>query len=241
MTSHALKDSTQRDGDEPINEVQKSWLRSLLAVLGYLATDRSDLQYPVKKLMREVTHATCGTESEHDVLCGTSCAHRVLHGRSQLSFNCSTLTHSLMAIGQKRDETQEQLVCRDQTGKVCAETSSTQQGVISLSSGKAELCAAIRAAACGIQLQQIIAEIGCHHPLRIHSDSAAARGMVTRRGPSQVKHLDIEGLWCQEAIEQGRCRLRKVDSENNHADIGTKAPCADRFVHLLRLLGMDAE
>ena len=54
------------------------------------------------------------------MLCGTSCAHRVLPGRSQLSFHCSTLTHSLLAIGQKRDETQEQLGCRDQTGKVCA-------------------------------------------------------------------------------------------------------------------------
>ena len=56
-----MTDSRQSDGDEPVNEVQKSHLRSLVGVLGHLAADRPDLQYPVKNLMREVTHATCGT------------------------------------------------------------------------------------------------------------------------------------------------------------------------------------
>ena len=63
MPSFAVKDSRQRNGDEPVNEVQKSWLRSLVGVLGYQATDKLDLQ-------REVTHATCGKNwLEHDVLC----------------------------------------------------------------------------------------------------------------------------------------------------------------------------
>ena len=44
MTSPALKDPRQRDGDEPVNEVEKSWLHSLVGVL-YLATNRLDVQY----------------------------------------------------------------------------------------------------------------------------------------------------------------------------------------------------
>ena len=64
--------------------------------------------------------------------------------------------------------------------------------------------------------------------------------MMTRRGSGRVKHLDIKGLWFQETIENGRFRLTKVDSENNSADIGTKTMSANRIVHLLLLLGMDA-
>ena len=39
VTSHAVKDSRKRDGDEAVNDKQKSWLRSLVGALGYLATD----------------------------------------------------------------------------------------------------------------------------------------------------------------------------------------------------------
>ena len=34
----AVKDFRQRDGDEPVNDEQKLWLRSLVGVLGYLVT-----------------------------------------------------------------------------------------------------------------------------------------------------------------------------------------------------------
>ena len=60
-TSPDVKDSRQRDGDETVNDVQTSWLRSLVGVLGYLATDRPDLQYLVENLTRNITHGTCGT------------------------------------------------------------------------------------------------------------------------------------------------------------------------------------
>ena len=52
-TSFAVKDSRQRDGDEPVN--------SLVGVLAYLATDRLDVQYRVENLTREITSAACGT------------------------------------------------------------------------------------------------------------------------------------------------------------------------------------
>ena len=47
--------------------------------------------------------------------------------------------------------------------------------------------AASREAARGIQLQQFLAEIDCPVPLRVHTDSNAARVVVTRR--QRVKEL----------------------------------------------------
>ena len=46
---------------ETVNDEQKSWSRSLVGVLGYVATDRPDVQRLVKNLMREITRARCGT------------------------------------------------------------------------------------------------------------------------------------------------------------------------------------
>ena len=60
VRSFAVKDFRQPDGDELFNEVQKSWLRSLVGVLGYLAADRLDLQYFVKNFMREITSRARG-------------------------------------------------------------------------------------------------------------------------------------------------------------------------------------
>ena len=54
-TSPAVKDSRQSDGDEPGNDEQTTWMRRLVCVFGYQATDRPDVQ------LRDITPATCGT------------------------------------------------------------------------------------------------------------------------------------------------------------------------------------
>ena len=45
VTSLALKDSRQRQGDEPVSEEQRSWLRSLSGVMEHPTTDMPNLQY----------------------------------------------------------------------------------------------------------------------------------------------------------------------------------------------------
>eukprot|EP00974_Lingulodinium_polyedra_P017131 1661311-Lingulodinium_polyedra.AAC.1 len=51
-----------RDADELLAEFDKHRVRSVCGTLSYLALDRPDIQYQVKNLMREVAHATRGTE-----------------------------------------------------------------------------------------------------------------------------------------------------------------------------------
>eukprot|EP00972_Heterocapsa_arctica_P027466 4037717-Heterocapsa_arctica.AAC.1 len=41
-------------------------------------------------------------------------------------------------------------------------------------------------------------------PLRIHSDSSAARTIVARRGVGRLKHLAIRQLWLQDELREGR-------------------------------------
>ena len=58
MPTLAVTDVKRRGADEPVDEALRLWLRSLVGVLGYLASDRPDMQYPDKNLMRAVAHAT---------------------------------------------------------------------------------------------------------------------------------------------------------------------------------------
>ena len=58
MPTFTVTDVKRRDADEPVDEAQRCWLRSLVGVLGYLASDRPGIHYPEKNLMREVAHTT---------------------------------------------------------------------------------------------------------------------------------------------------------------------------------------
>ena len=39
-----------------------------------------------------------------------------------------------------------------------------------------------------------------------------------------MKHLDVAHLWLQDEVTSDRLKVRSVKSEDNLADIGTKAP-----------------
>ena len=121
VTSPAGKDARQRDGDEPVNGEQTSWLRSLVGELRYLATDRLHVQYLVKNFTTDITRATCGTlaralrevqyflRKPHPAwsfLAGSKLEDLDVHADSDWA-----------ATGEG---TQGQLLCRDQARTVCA-------------------------------------------------------------------------------------------------------------------------
>ena len=114
-----MKDFTHCDGDEPVNKVQKSWLRSLDGVSGDLATDRLDLQYHVKILMGEVTHATCGT------LTRARRVVRYLVCKSRLAWSFTAATH--LEYLDAFAEIDWALLCRDQTGTALKEFNDTRR------------------------------------------------------------------------------------------------------------------
>ena len=197
-----------RDSTNEFKEEQKSWLRSLVGVFA-------------ENLVIEVTRATCGTLAR---------ARRVVAvPRAQAGFcmvvlkreqNRNAYADSDWATHETERNSSPSVVI----GQSALETSSTTQSVISLSSGEAALHAATRAAACGIQLQQLLEEICCSLSLRVQSDSAADPGVRTRLESGWVKHRNMKALRYQGAIVKERFRY-----------IGTKLS-TDRIVHLLRLL-----
>ena len=66
----------------------------------------------------------------------------------------------------------------------------------------------------------------------IASYSSAARGICTRTGSGEVRHLSIKELWIQEAYRKKEFQLVSVDTLLNWADIGTKAHTSERLTSL---------
>eukprot|EP00969_Alexandrium_andersonii_P324983 14359551-Alexandrium_andersonii.AAC.1 len=53
------------------------------------------------------------------------------------------------------------------------------------------------------------------------TDSAAAKGIASRKGLGKVRHIEVCQLWLQEKVPEGRIGLIKVKGTENPADIRT--------------------
>ena len=72
--------------------------------------------------------------------------------------------------------------------------------------------------------------------LRLHIDSTAALSLVHKTGLGKAKHIEMQHLWIQCAVEQGRFKALKVHTDINPADLMTKALHEERVLALMRLM-----
>ena len=68
-------------------------------------------------------------------------------------------------------------------------------------------------------------------------DATAAHGIAARRGVGQVKHLAVSTLWLQQWTTNKELVIRKVDSGENVADLGTKHLESKLLEYLLKSMG----
>jgi len=98
-----------------------------------------------------------------------------------------------------------------------AHWSRTQVGV-ALSSGEAELNAALKAACEVIGVKVMSSEMELHFENVIYGDSSAAKGTLARQGSGKVKHLDTKQLWLQEKIKKNELEYIKIPRSQNLSD-----------------------
>ena len=108
-------------------------------------------------------------------------------------------------------------------GDHLVDLSISKQEPLALSSGEAEFLAIVKGCSMGKQTIQICEGLGMPVSLEILSDSSAARGMCQRQGTgSKVRHMAMKDLWVQEFFRKNEAELKKVLTDDNWADIGTK-------------------
>ena len=102
--------------------------------------------------------------------------------------------------------------------------SATQKG-ITLSSGEAELVAAVKMSTEVIGLIQLARDWGDKLGGKVLVDSSAALGVVRRKGNGKLRHVKVGKMWIQEKEETGELMFGKVKGEVNPSDLMTKGLC----------------
>ena len=96
------------------------------------------------------------------------------------------------------------------------------QSCVALSSGEAELNAALKGGVELIGLRTLMTEIHLETTLQIKGDSSACHGTLHREGCGKVKHLELKQLWLQGKVKEGAISYAKIPREQNPADSFTK-------------------
>ena len=93
-----------------------------------------------------------------------------------------------------------------------------KQKVIAKRSAEAELYAA----ALGVSEAKGVESMMCDLGFAVKPVLAIDEHILHRQGIGKLKHVDVPYLWVQDEIRSQRLRVRRVRSEENVADLGTK-------------------
>ena len=124
------------------------------------------------------------------------------------------------------------------SGGIIKSWSSTQSS-IALSSGEAEYYALTKAAAEGLGIQALAADLGWSMKLRIWVDSTAAKAIAARTGLGRVRHLEVRYLWVQDALKKGKFIIEKVRGDINPGDLATKPHSVEEMQVMLKIVNVE--
>ena len=221
-------------------KVDPSLYRSMIGSLMYLTASRPDICYSVgvcaryqacpteshlmavKRILRYVSHTTdygiwYSRDSTAD-LAGFSDADWAGNSddRKSTSGGCFYLGNNLVAWYSKK------------------------QNSISLSTAEAEYIAAGSCCTQLLWMKQMVSDYGlCQNTLTIFCDNTSA--ICISKNPVQhnrTKHIDIRYHFIRELVENGTVVLEYVDTQNQKADIFTKALDTTTFEKLRKDLGI---
>ncbi len=212
----------QLEEDTPLPKHLHTAFRGAAARGNYLAADRIDGQFAFKEVCRWMANPNT-------------------HAWQALKRICRFLNSAPRLVYTYKQQTVEDIdVYVDTDWSGCPKTRkstsggcvlvgqhtlkhwSSTQASVALSSGEAEFAGVIRGAGQGLGYQALLKDLGVTAPLRVWTDSSAAVGICTRQGLGKMRHLDTHTLWIQQAVRTRRVDLRKVDGEQNPADLLTK-------------------
>lgn len=119
--------------------------------------------------------------------------------------------------------------------------SSKKQPIVALSSTEVEYAAATSAAYQAVWLRQLLNELGYkqEEATSIYCDNVSAVFLYKNRAlHSRSKHIDIKYHYIKSLVEDGQIELKPCHTEEQLADLLTKALGADQFCYLRERLGV---
>ena len=226
VTTPSLKELEEKiaTGEELTSDMGTKVRRSI-ARINYMAQDRPDLSAAAKALSQYMAKPQEGT-----VPLVKRCVRYIKRhprgglvvprGRPDDDMELETYTDSDWAgdIDTRRSTSGGVVLFR---GAVLTHWSKVQSNV-ALSSGEAELNAAVKGLSETIGLLNLISEIWSVVPTsRLYVDASACKGMILRHGSGKVKHLSVKQLWVQEAVRAFGVQVVRIPRGDNPADLLT--------------------
>jgi len=198
--------------------------RALAARINYLSLDRPDLQYAAKCVSKYMS-----APREHDwtyikrlarYLVGATRAVQTFKWQSPQKMVRTYVDSDWAGDKISRKSTSGGAMC---IGKHMIKSWSTTQQTIAMSSGEAELYAMVKGAAQTKGLISMINDYGFRFDACVCSDASAAIGIVHRQGLGKTRHIQVQYLWMQAEVADGRMKVQKVRTDDNPADLMTKS------------------
>ena len=219
--------------------------RAIVARINYMASDMPDVQFACKEVCREMSSPTRSSWAKLKRL------GRYLVGRPRVLWRFpwkeevgewKVYTDSDWAGEVKtRKSTSGGLIA---LGDHCLKTWSNTQDAIAFSSCEAEYYALVEGATRALGLQSAAKELGVKVDdveVQMNTDSSAAKSFASRRGSGRVRHIETKWLWLQQAVAEGRFRMRKIKGSSNPADVCTKYLTRREAAERLRAVNIDIE
>ena len=120
-------------------------------------------------------------------------------------------------------------------GGCCVDCWSRTQTVYAISSAEAEYIAICLAAQRTLGVQTLLRELGMPMEITIYSDSQGAMLSAGKPGLLHMRHMELRWLFLKDLVAQKIITLKRVTSENNVADLLTKALGSRDLERLLSL------
>ena len=126
-------------------------------------------------------------------------------------------------------------------GNAATSWRSKKQETTATSTTEAEYVALYHACANAIWLRQLFEQIGdpCEEPVEVNCDNAAAVLIASGEAPHhKVKHIETKYHRIQEWVDRKQVEIVQVGTEDNYADIMTKALPRATFQDMVTCLGL---
>ena len=251
--------NNKKGADTPLTPEDHDLCRKGVGILLYLAPERPDLMFALKKLSVKLASPT---EGDLELL---RFVGKYLKGCPDIHFLHKT-SYPGCSFQEKRNRSHEPVknrdvytqkslieICSDSYWAADRETrqsvscaaifvngnmvrfQSKRQRSVSLSSCESETIAAVSIMSEGIFLQKLIERItGVTPEVRLYIDSSSSRQLISRKGLGKARHLDVSLLWIQ---KMKNVLVKAIKGVDNPADLGTKALSRDKIKKYLKALG----
>ena len=249
----------KKEADKPLTPEDHHLYRKGVGILLYLAPERPDLMFTLKKLSMKLASPTEGDlellRFVGKYLKGCPDIH-LLHKKTYPGCSFQEKRNRSAKSNKERDIYKQQSlieICSDSDwaadrtsrqsvscGAIMLNGNlvhfqSKRQRSVALSSCESETIAAVSIMSEGVFLQKLVERItGIVPEVRLYLDSSSSRQLISRKGLGKARHMDVSLLWIQKL--KG-VLVKAIKGTENPADLGTKALSRDKIAKYLRILG----